>query len=201
MKTFTSSFFLIVLLLFSVNLYSQVSDVKEKVKEDKENSSSGNQRGTSDSNGSSGNVDLDLDIGFFFDLVSGVFRGFAFAHAKSLDYAPDYPHRISLEVFGAYGVGNNKLVNRFITGGSRVNWGIFGSDIRFNRLSDASGTLDLMDWQVLKLRIPIKNVHLEYGLGYLRVLDENQNYFNSTVGFTWGPQTTFGFVCCPLSMV
>lgn len=183
MKLLYTSLFLICLLIPNDLLYGQVKDVKEKVKEDKENTASGNADRTSDSNDdSSGNGDVSLDIGFMFDLVGGVFKGLVLGQKAALDYAPYYPHRISVEAFGAYGVGNNELVNRYLTGGLQANWGIFASDIRLKSLSDASGTLDLLDWQVLKIRIPIKNVHVEYGLGYLRVLDEAQNYFNNTIG-------------------
>ena len=35
------------------------------------------------------------------------------------------------------------------------------------------------------IRIPIKNFKIDYGLGFISILEQDQTYFNSSLGFDW----------------
>ncbi len=92
----------------------------------------------------------------------------------------DYPNTISLE--GTIDYGSNGSALTFAPA-IKGNWGIFGSEMRYALLHDYTGSLESFDWQVLILRIPIKNIKLNYGLGFTSLLSPKTNYFESSTGF------------------
>lgn len=177
MKTLTV---IIVTLLFStLNVLGQVGDVNKNVKKDKDKSGKTKSTATIDSGStsSSGGWFGGLIIYFFTSTVGA-------AQRAALENVDIYPERFSLESFTTYGIDINSDAQYF-QAGLRGNWGIFGSDFKYTNLIDITGQLKTIDWQVVVIRIPIKNFKIDYGLGFISILEQDQSYFNSSLGFDW----------------
>lgn len=162
-------------LLFSITLlFGQVGDVHKNVEKDKESKSKTSNSTSSTSGSSSGS-------GFFEFLGTVLFQSVGAAQMAALENRQYYPKRMSFEAFGTYGTELTSSANLY-KAGARGTWGIFGSDFRYNHLTDFTGTLKEIEWQVLLLRIPIKNVTVDYGIGYIQLPEADVNYFNNSLG-------------------
>ena len=167
------------LLIITTNAIGQVGDVNKNVKKDKDNSGKTKSSATTDSgsSSSSGGWFGGLIIQFFSATVGA-------AQRAALENVDIYPERFSLESFATYGADINSDAQYFQTG-LRGNWGIFASDFKYTNLTDITGQLKTIDWMVVVIRIPIKNFKIDYGLGFISILDQDQAYFNSSIGFDW----------------
>ena len=167
------------LLIITANAIGQVGDVNKNVKKDKDNSGKTKSTATIDSGStsSSGGWFGGLIIHFFSSTIGAGQRA-------ALENVDIYPERFSLESFSSYGTDINSDAQYFQVG-LRGNWGIFGSDFKYTNLKDITGQLKSRDWQVEVIRIPIKNFKIDYGLGFISILDQGQAYFNSSLGFDW----------------
>ena len=81
-----------------------------------------------------------------------------------------------------FGSGFKNKAWQFTTA-ARLNWGIFGTDLRYNSLFDTTGTLNSLDWQIVVIRIPVQSFNLEYGLGLLNLPGRQQSYTSQAIGF------------------
>jgi hypothetical protein len=171
---------IIVILLFStLNVLGQVGDVNKNVKKDKDKSGNTKSTATIDSGSTSSSG------GWFLGLVVEAFAvTIGAAQRAALENVDIYPERFSLESFTTYGTDINSDAQYF-QAGLRGNWGIFGSDFKYTNLTDITGQLKTIDWQVLVIRIPIKDFKIDYGLGFISILEQEQAYFNSSLGFDW----------------
>jgi hypothetical protein len=167
-------------LLFSASsIMGQVGDVNKNVKKDKDNSNNPKSAETSKSSGkdrSSSNCGVCY---FFVDLFASTIVAGQKAALENVDI---YPERVSFEAFSSFGTGFTNSTNYF-QAGMRDNWGIFASDFKNTNLMDQTVNLSTIDWQVIVFRIPLENFKIDWGLGYISVLDISQAYFNSTIGF------------------
>ena len=172
---------LVALLISTTTITAQVGDVNKNVKKDKENSNnpksaeSSNSSGKDRSSSGCGLCNFFVDI-FAFTVVAG--------QKAALENVDIYPERVSIEAFSSFGTGFSNSTNYFQVG-MRGNWGIFASDFKYTNLMDQTGNLSTIDWQVLVIRIPIENFKIDWGLGYISILDISQAYFNNTIGFDW----------------
>jgi len=168
-------------ILFSAtSIMGQVGDVNKNVKKDKDNSNNPSAESSNSSGKDRSNSNCGLCY-FFVDLFASTIVAGQRAALENVDI---YPERVSLEAFSTFGTGFSNSTNYF-QAGMRVNWGIFGSDFKYTNLMDRTGNLSTIDWQVLVIRVPIENFKIDWGLGYISVLDISQAYFNSTIGFDW----------------
>lgn len=177
MKTLT--IIIVTLLATTFNVMGQVGDVNKNVKKDKDKSGNTESAATMDS-GSSGSSG-----GWFFGFIIEAFAvTIGAAQRAALENVEIYPERVSLESFASYGTDLNSDAQYFQTG-LRGNWGIIGSDFKYTNLKDITGQLKTIDWMVGVIRIPIENFKIDYGLGFISILDQDQTYFNSSLGFDW----------------
>ncbi len=178
-----------ILLTISVNLNCQVKDIKEDIKNDKKSKSSKSYTSTRSSTStrrSSSYYDdeenfRDWILGeIFYGLVKGV--GFVTYQAQMnvLDNRERYPNLISLET--GYDFGTTIFYENNFNPSLRLNWGIFASDFRYSLLMDQRANLQSLDWQILVVRVPIKNLKINYGIGFTSVLSPKKTYFESSAG-------------------
>ncbi len=207
MKLFTIlflSFFLTIQLS-----HSQTRKVREKVAEDKKASSS---RASSSSEPS---WEPDFDEGGLGEIIVGaiayvtvyaVYKGLWHSQHAIMNRYDDYPELISFQ--GTLANGFNFSDNGFaVIPSLRGNYGLFATDLRYVNMSDITGRLQSIDWQVLMFRVPVKNLRLEYGLGFSHVMSPSKTYFDSSLGFDgdflnyainiqgqyrWSQKTSFG---------
>jgi hypothetical protein len=167
---------LLILSLSAATLIAQVSDINKNVEKDKSNNTSTN---SDDYDSFSNNGDG--FAGFIGSIFINTIGAGQMAALKNKDL---YPERISLETFGSFGTEITSSANYFETG-IRGNWGIFATDFRYSKLNDFTGDLKSLDWLVLVFRIPIKNFKIDYGLGFISLIDLDKSYFKSSIGFDW----------------
>lgn len=93
----------------------------------------------------------------------------------------EHPEIVSLEGFlqgGYYWKYNAILLNPQI----RANWGAFSTEFRQQTINDNTGYLNTLDWQILKLNIPIYPVMLNGGMGFSHIDIADQTFFEYTLG-------------------
>jgi hypothetical protein len=173
-------------------VFSQVRNVRENVEKDKKerNEQRATERRTSSGPSTSApSIDDDITFGEFiaysiaFFTVYGAYVGVHHAQIAMLNRSVKHPEIISVEGTMAAGLD---LSNAFLLAPAvRGNYGLFASDVRFTLLNDVTGTLQTINWQILKLRIPIRNIKLEYGLGFSHFVSPSKTYFEQVVGFDW----------------
>lgn len=164
---------IITILIQSVS-FAQVGDVNENIEKSKEKQEvTGTSAATYSE--SSGSVIVDFFVFIFANTVVA-------AQKAALANKHLYPERVGFNLGVDLGTGfENNTWN--ISSGARANWGIFATDFKFNSLSDITGKLNTVDWQVFILRIPIESLNLEYGIGFIAVPNQAVSYGSSTVGF------------------
>lgn len=196
MKKFTLIAVLTLLALPSV--HAQTRHVREKVAEDKSSSASSASHSSTSSASSPSAPEWDPDFGdsFFGDLLLqgivygvgyagyGVYKGFWHGQQAVMDHREDRPELVSLQ--GSLSGGFDFKRNTFMASPAiRGNYGIFASDLRYVNMRDATGMLHAIDWQVLMLRLPIRSLKLEYGLGFSYFISPSKVYFEQSLGFDW----------------
>ena len=188
--TYCKGLLLLLLFLLPVHQYAQIGDIKEKVKEDRKNRS---KKSDANENTSSSrptfwsNNDDDYEeesstsnmVGdFIFDAISSIFIK---VQTNALANKEKYPERVSLEVPLNYGIATTNGVTDFNLG-LKGNWGVFATDFKYVHLNDRQDKLKSLEWVIGIIRIPIKSLKLEYGLGINRVLDLSTTYLKSHAG-------------------
>ena len=176
MKIFPFLLLWIFLFLIGGKGFAQVGDVQSNIEKNKEKEKE--QKSSQNSEGSG------QSSGFLAEALAAAFGLIIEAQKATLRSRDRYPERVSLEVPISYGSdieGNTG----FLQAGGRGNWGLFATDLRYSTLNDNTGQLEMFDWMILILRIPIGPVKLEYGLGYVSVIGQDARFFKSTAGIDW----------------
>ncbi|MCW3787399.1 hypothetical protein [Plebeiibacterium sediminum] len=186
MINFKQIVIMLLLLIPATSLICQVRDIKEDIKNDKSSTSSSKSYSSTYSSNRSSSCYEDESFGdwiageIFYGIVKGV--GFVTYQAQSnvLENRDRYPNIISFEAGLDWGTTfSENTLNPSV----RLNWGIFASDFRYSELMDNTGRLRSWDWQVLVVRVPIKNLKINYGIGFTSILDPVESYFESSTGF------------------
>ena len=146
-------------MLFSFSMsYSQVGDVKESSKNDtRENRSSDRYSGSSS------------NVFFIFELINFV-PVMIQAHKDMLDRKQDEPWLVSLDLglnAGYYSSESTSVLLPSIRG----NWGLFSSQVRWNRMQDLTGSFKTIDWQVIQFNLvatPKANFRFGTGVSYIK---------------------------------
>jgi len=165
--------------------YAQVAEIKQQVSDDSRTYSSGAGIRASSVSSSSTCSHSDSYGGavfaeLFLGLVKGVGMVTVVAQKQVLEKQDRIPNLISLETGLDYNSNLSELsFNPYLRG----NWGLFATDLRYSQFHDYSGTLQSFDWQVLIVRIPIRYLKLNYGIGFTSLLDPKTTYFESSTGF------------------
>lgn len=174
-KTISEILVFFMALLLSQPIYAQVGEVNKNLEKLNETTTSNTEKSTEGAEviGSDG-----LIFGFIFDifantLVAGQQAALANRHL--------YPERVSfitdLDAGPGFEHNTRKLGASF-----RGNWGILATDIKYNGLFDNTGALNTVDWQVLMIRFPFESVNLEYGIGFISVLGEEESFTSHAAG-------------------
>ncbi len=185
-------FFIIALLAFQT-VHAQTRRVREKVAEDKSSARSYSSNSSSSST-SEPDWEPDFDDASLADIVAGavfyvtgyaIYKGFWYGQQAVMEKREDRPELVSLQ--GTLSGGFDFQRNTFMASPAvRGNYGIFASDLRYVNMSDVTGKLHSIDWQVLMLRLPIRSLKLEYGLGFSYFISPSKAYFEQSFGFDWG---------------
>jgi len=170
----------IIFIICSIN--AQVSNIKKTVKKDKITYTLTGTKSYHSSSRSS-NYENNIAEGIAEEIFIGIIRGLGFITTKAqkavLDNANEIPNVISLETGIDYGTNTSELT---LNPSIRGNWGIIATDFRYSLLHDNTSSLQSLDWQVLVLRVPIKNLKLNYGIGFISLLNPKTSYFESSTG-------------------
>ena len=171
---------LVLLILGTTQINAQVDDIKKNVEKDK------NTTTTKSSSTESSNTSKKVSSGLIMFVADIFIHTFGAAQMAVLENKDLYPERISLEAFGTYGTEySTTSTSNYWQTGIRANWGMFASDFKYSSIDDRADNLNSIDWLVIVFRIPIKNFKIDYGLGYIDLVDLDQSYFKSSVGFDW----------------
>jgi hypothetical protein len=177
-----------------VSIYStaQVRDVRSNIEKDKsksEKSSFSSYRSEFSSSSYSppelGDGLAEFLVGsLFYYTVYGIYRGLEYGQSIMQYRRDEHPETFSLEgeLMAGFDFPNNV---ELFSSSARGNWGIFASDLSLRYVNDVTGELHALDWQVLKLRFPLKNIKFEYGLGFSHVFSPSKTYFDRSTGFDW----------------
>ena len=169
-------------LLIPTSALSQVDKIKRDVERDKSSSSSSSSRdGSSESSDCCGSFLAAELIGKAF---IGLFELGSQAQEAALSHRAEHPELVSAEIMPIAGMDFKRSAS-VISPTLKLNRGIFATEFRYAKLKDNTGKLQSIDWQVLKFRVPIQNVKLEYGIGFTNLVDMNKSYFESSLGFDW----------------
>lgn len=166
------------------NVYGQVDDIKEKARKDKHNdrSSGSGDYSYDDDDDSFGDELSDEMCGCFFDIFMFItWQAISEAQHAALEQKTEYPYISSLETKVMGGISSDQETF-FISPGLQGNWGIFSTDFRYTYLDDNTGTLNSLDWQILKLNVPVKTFKASAGVGFTYLTDPAVSYFEYTFG-------------------
>ncbi|WP_430817321.1 hypothetical protein [Carboxylicivirga sp. RSCT41] len=168
---------LLVIILISGLSNAQVSDIKRKVRSDTKSSSYSTQSRTSYNRSSD-------DDYLMTEIANGIASCVAWASIEAqrnvLQNENRYPNTVSLEAILDYGTNLSELT---LNPTLRGNWGIYASELRYHVLHDYTGSLESLDWQVLILRVPIRNFKANYGIGFTSLFSPQTTYAESSTGF------------------
>lgn len=183
------SFFSILFLFSGFSNQAQVGKAKENARSYKSgsSSSSGNS-GNSSSGGSSwdsgSSFGDDLFISLAGELIILPFKALYLGQADQLLLARDDDWRISFEgrMLGGYDPFQNvTLVQPQIRG----NWGLFSTQLRYNRLFDNTGVLSTWDWQIIQFNfLNHESVRWVFGLGLSHEIEFDDTYFEGSSSIT-----------------
>lgn len=171
-----------VILLIPTLSFSQVDKIKRDVDNDKRSSASSSS-GSSSSSDNEGVGSL-LAAEIIGRAFVGLFELGAEAQKTALSHVAEHPELTSAEIIPMEGM-DFKHSASFINPTLKLNHGIFATEFRFSKLKDNTGKLQSIDWQIIKFRIPIQNVKLEYGIGFTNLVDMHKCYFESSLGVDW----------------
>ncbi len=122
--------------------------------------------------------------GLFYITAYGIYRGLDYGQYLMQRRRVKHPETFSLQGDLVSGFDFKRNAG-MVTSSVRGNWGLFASDMRFISTHDVTGSMNAIDWQVVKLRLPIKNIKLDYGIGFSYFLSPSKIYFDRSAGFDW----------------
>jgi len=185
------SLFLLPLIMLATLSHAQVREIKSNIKSDESGMSSYYSH-TSEPNTSSSFTPPDFGDGiaeflvgsFFYYTFYSAYLGLQYAQGIMQDRREYYPETFSIQgsILGGFDFAHSGST---YTSSLRGNWGIFASDMRYLNTHDVTGRLNVWDWQILILRFPIRNVKLEYGLGFSHIFDPSKTYFEQSTGIDY----------------
>lgn len=168
-------------------LMAQVRNVKKDARAYKENNKSGGGVGSSYDNNNDDDPSLgdelvnDIFGNFFLDLFSLPFVILVDGHREQLSRRKEEPWRVGADVKGFLGYQLNREL-LMMRPEAEIHWGLFTTGARFSRLSDKTGTLRTIDWQVLQFNlVNSKSVKFRFGMGMSRELFAEQTHFEKTL--------------------
>lgn len=171
----------------SLSVQAQVGKAKENARSYKSGSSSGSSSSSGGSTGwgdSGSTLGEDLFISIAGELIILPFKALYLGQADQLLLARDDDWRISFEgrILGSYGpLENVTLVQPQIRG----NWGLFSTQLRYNRIFDNTGVLSTWDWQIIQFNfINHKSIRWVVGLGLSHEIEFDDTYFECSSSFT-----------------
>lgn len=184
---------LLILLFWGFSTSGQVRDIKSNIaQDDEEDEKSDFQEYYSQSAGDGWErPSLGEDLGEYlatnlaYYTFYGAYKGIEYGQTFMQYRRDEHPETFSFQsdLTSGFNTGNNNTL--MLSPSLRVNWGLFASDIRYLYTDDVTGSLESLDWQVIKLRVPFKNVKLEYGIGFSHVFSPSRTYFEQSGGFDW----------------
>lgn len=166
------------------NVYGQLDDIKEKAGKDKNRDRSSDQRDYSydDSDDSFGDALANEACGCAGEILwFFMWKAIASVQTAALKQKNDYPYISSLETKVWGGISSNRGTT-FLSPGIQGNWGIFSTDFRYTYMEDNTGTLNNLDWQILKLNVPVKTFKASAGLGFTWLTDPGVSYLEGSIG-------------------
>ena len=172
------------LILFLSNVHGQVDDIKENARKEKDHkrSSGTGDYSYDDGDESFGDELSDEMCGCFFDIFMFLaWEAIGSVQNAVMEQKSVYPYVSSLEAKVWGGISSDEETF-FISPGLQGNWGIFSTDFRFTYLDDNTGTLNSLDWQILKLNVPVKTFKASAGVGFTSLTDLAVSYFEYTFG-------------------
>lgn len=182
------SVIVLISVFFSSVTGAQTRAVREKVKADKQSSHTSQRSATSSSAPS---WEPDFEDAGLAEMVVGalvyvtgyaVYKGFWHGQHAVMEKRERYPELVSIQ--GALASGFNFGDSGWmLESGVQGNYGIFASHLRYLNVKDVTGRLQSIDWQVLKMRIPISSFRLEYGIGFSHFISPSKTYFDSSLAF------------------
>ncbi|MGQ1946909.1 hypothetical protein ACT3CD_07415 [Geofilum sp. OHC36d9] len=189
MKFFTS---LIIFFCFVFYVSGQVRDVRSKVAQDRNDAGSALKSESRSYSGGGGFDKPDWDGGcgafiaeaLFYYTFQGIYMGLNAGQQAMRYRQSDYPETFSFEGALNAGFDFNTRTTALVPS-LRLNHGLFASEVRYASTRDVTGVLDVFDWQVLVLRVPVKNLKFEYGIGFSHVFSPSKSYLDQNVGFDW----------------
>jgi hypothetical protein len=196
----------IILFTFSsLSCYSQVGKAKENARSYKSGSSSNSSSGRSSGSGGGSSWDSsgssfgeDFLISIMGEIIILPFKALYLGQADQLFLANVDDWRVSFEgrMLGGYGpLENVALVQPQIRG----NWGLFSTQLRYNRIFDNTGVLSTWDWQIIQFNfINHEVIRWVFGLGLSHEIEFDDTYFEGSSSFTvfladrvWAPTVEY----------
>ena len=118
---------------------------------------------------------------FFYYTFYSAYLGAHQAQGYMQDRREFHPETFSLQgsILGGFDFPHKATT---LASSVRGNWGIFASDMRYLHTNDVTGNLNVWDWQILLLRFPIRNIKLEYGIGFSHIFNPSKTYFEQSTG-------------------
>ncbi|ASB48914.1 hypothetical protein [Alkalitalea saponilacus] len=167
---------------------AQVRDVRENVSKDRSSSRSSSW-GNAKPSSSRSSYQSDDDNLVWFEMMAFLFRGvgelaYVVADAqRNTVYQRLYrPELVSLQATTKAGIdfrSNAYMINP----GIRGNRGLFATEFNWLYVNDITGGMSIIDWQVLIIRIPIRSIKFDYGIGFSYFTDPEYTYFDQSFGF------------------
>jgi hypothetical protein len=175
---------IIVILSFTSEAFGQIDEIKDKARKDKNNERSSDSDNyyyqdddetfgealAGEACGCIGNIFLFL----FWEAIEAV-------QSSALEQKEEYPYvsSIELKLWGGFSQEKKTL---FVSPNLQGNWGIFSTDFRYTYLEEVSASLQNLDWQIIKLNIPVKTFKASAGLGFTYLTDPGISYLEYTFG-------------------
>ncbi len=167
------------LFLSSIIAAAQVDKVRQRAEQSKQSSSSSSSEGSFDT----GSADDDILVSIFADITWAViqlpFKGFYHWQVDQLERAKLDDWRVSAELEMPVGLDPSRNTY-LILPSARLNWGLFSTQVRYNRLFDETGSFNTLDWQILQFNIVNNDVvRFLYGFGLSHETEIDQTHFES----------------------
>lgn len=139
--------------------HAQVGDVKENSRNDTRS----NRSNDDNYSGSGSGVFLFFDVINFVPLMID-------AHKSMLDRRDDEPWLVSIDANLNGGYYTNESTSIALPS-IRGNWGLFSTQLRWNRIQDLTGAFKTFDWQIIQFNLvatPKVNFRLGTGISVLK---------------------------------
>ncbi|HLW08529.1 MAG TPA: hypothetical protein VKY45_13310, partial [Marinilabiliaceae bacterium] len=166
----------------------QVREIKSTIESDKGGLSSSYSGSSSSSSYSAPDFEDGIAAflvgSFFYYTFYGTYLGLRHGQYLMQERREFHPETFSLQgslMSGFDFPHSGTTLTSFLRG----NWGLFASDMRYLTTSDVTGRLNVWDWQILMLRFPIRNLKLEYGLGFSHIFTPSKTYFEQSTGIDY----------------